>query len=87
MVAQSCGQFTASATTNLKAAPRGWRSAWGFSNDCCRLIGWSCVAEMVTAATLVQHLGVVMQWPVFGGNWDSGGRRVDKSRKPIYPAL
>jgi len=67
MVAQSCGQFTASATTNLKAAPRGWRSAWGFSNDCCRLIGWSCVAEMVTAATLVQHLGVAVQWPVSGG--------------------
>ena len=31
------------------------------------MIGWSCVAEMVTAATLVQHLGVAVQWPVSGG--------------------
>jgi hypothetical protein len=44
---------------------------------------------MVMAATLVQQLGVVVQWPVFGGivAANESWRRVDKSRKPICPAL
>jgi hypothetical protein len=63
--------------------------AGSLDNDCCKLIGWSCVTEMVAVVALVQQLGIYghARWPMFGGIVAADERwchvHVDKSRKPV----